>query len=287
MNTLLNCRGRILDVTNPLVMGILNITPDSFFDGGKFNDENNIRLHTEKMVMEGASIIDVGAVSSRPGAVEVSESAEWKRLEPALKLLTKEFPQLIISVDTSRAAIAEKAIHLGASIINDITAGTSDNKMFKLLAEANIPYIMMHMKGTPKTMQQDPTYTDVTKELLTFFTKRFEAARNAGLKDILIDPGFGFGKSVDHNFQLLDELDHFKVLQCPILAGLSRKSMINKTLGIKSAEALNGTTVLNTIALMKGAKILRVHDVKTAVEAVKLTNQMRKNTNVEQSNDKP
>ena len=274
INTLLNCRGRMLDVSNPIVMGILNVTPDSFFDGGKFNDENNIRMQAAKMTDEGAMLIDLGAVSSRPGAVEVSEQEEWQRLEPALKLLTKEFPQCIISVDTFRASVAAMAIREGASIINDITAGL-DDKMFSLLAASNTPYIMMHMQGNPRTMQQNPSYENVTAEVMAFFIERLEKARNAGLKDIIIDPGFGFGKTIAHNFQLLEELDQFKVLECPVVVGLSRKSMVNNILGIKAAAALNGTTVLNTIALIKGANILRVHDVNEASQAVKLTGQLK------------
>lgn len=271
INTLLNCRGRILNIAQPLAIGILNVTPDSFFDGGKFNDENNIFLQAGKMVAEGASVIDIGAVSSRPGAIEISEAEEWQRLEPALKLLTKKFPQLIISVDTCRSSIANKAISAGASIINDISGGIYDPHMFEVLGKLNVPYIMMHMQGTPQTMQAHPSYENVTIDLISFFTKQIQEARACGIKDIIIDPGFGFGKTTSHNFQLLKELSYFKVLNCPLLVGLSRKSMINQTLGIKAAQALNGTTVLNTIALMNGADFLRVHDVKEAIEAIKLT----------------
>ncbi len=271
INTLLNCRGRILNIAQPLAIGILNVTPDSFFDGGKFNDENNIFLQAGKMVAEGASVIDIGAVSSRPGAIEISEAEEWQRLEPALKLLTKKFPQLIISVDTCRSSIANKAISAGASIINDISGGIYDPHMFEVLGKLNVPYIMMHMQGTPQTMQAHPSYENVTIDLISFFTKQIQEARACGIKDIIIDPGFGFGKTTSHNFQLLKELSYFKVLNCPLLVGLSRKSMINQTLGIKAAQASNGTTVLNTIALMNGADFLRVHDVKEAIEAIKLT----------------
>ena len=270
MNTLLNCQGRILDLTQPVVMGILNVTPDSFFDGGKFNDENNIRMHVEKMLTDGASIIDIGAASSRPGAAPLSAEDEWMRLKPILKLLTKQFPDAFLSIDTFHSEVAGRSIDSGAKMINDITAGGTDDRMLKLLSGKNVPYIMMHMQGTPQTMQIDPQYENVSLEVIRFFVKKIENAFNHGIKDTIIDPGFGFGKTLAHNFSLLNDLSHFKVLNRPILVGLSRKSIINATLKIKAQEALNGTTVLNTIALLKGASILRVHDVKEAVEAIKL-----------------
>lgn len=251
-------------------MGILNITPDSFYDGGKFNEESDRKARVEKMVTDGAAMIDIGAVSSRPGADDVSENEEWARLFPVLQMLQKYFPDVIVSVDTFRATIAKKAMNEGASVINDITGG-NDPEMFPVVAAEHAPYIMMHMQGNPKTMQKDPQYDDVTKEVMQFFVDRVSSARSAGINDIIIDPGFGFGKNVDHNFSLLKKLELFKVLG-PVMAGLSRKSVINKTLNIKAAEALNGTTVLNTIALMNGASILRVHDVKEAVECVNLFN---------------
>lgn len=266
----LNCCGRLVDLSLPHVMGILNVTPDSFYDGGKFNNESERRRHVEEMVAAGATFIDIGAASSRPGAGDVSEEEEWDRLNPALQMMLKNFPDVIVSVDTWRPSVAQKAIDSGACIINDITGGTFEAAIYKLAAECNAPYIMMHMQGHPSSMQDNPHYENVTADLLTYFTHRLKPAFAAGVKDIIIDPGFGFGKSTDHNFQLLRELDHFNVLKRPLLAGLSRKSMINKTLGIKANDALNGTTALNTIALMKGAKILRVHDVKEAVEAVNL-----------------
>ena len=270
MNTLLNCQGRIFDLTQPVVMGILNVTPDSFFDGGKFNDENNIRMHVEKMLTDGASIIDIGAASSRPGAAPLSAEEEWMRLKPILKLLTKQFPDAFLSIDTFHAEVAGRSIDSGATMINDITAGGTDDRMLKLLSGKNVPYIMMHMQGTPQTMQIDPQYENVSLEVIRFFVKKIESAFNNGIKDTIIDPGFGFGKTLAHNFSLLNDLSDFKVLNRPILVGLSRKSIINATLKIKAQEALNGTTVLNTIALLKGASILRVHDVKEAVEAIKL-----------------
>lgn len=277
INTLLNCRGRILDTSKPVIMGILNVTPDSFFDGGKFSDENNIRTHVAKMVGEGAAIIDVGGVSSKPGSTMVTEKEEWSRLLPALKLLTKEFPDILVSVDTCRSGIALKSIESGAVMINDISGGVFDKKMFNALGGRDVPYIMMHMQGTPETMQKNPVYENVTNNVISFFVQQLKEARNAGIKDIIIDPGFGFGKTVEHNFQLLDDLSAFKILHCPIMAGLSRKSMINKTLSIKPEEALNGTTILNTIALLKGASILRVHDVKEAAQAATLTCRLKLN----------
>ncbi|MEP7264649.1 MAG: dihydropteroate synthase [Bacteroidota bacterium] len=265
---LINCRGKLLDISSPVVMGILNSTPDSFYDGGKFNEESDRKARVEKMLSDGAAIIDIGAVSSRPGAADVSEKAEWERLIPVLLMMQKYFPDAIVSVDTFRATIAKQAMEEGASVINDITAG-KDPEMLKTVAAYHAPYIMMHMQGNPETMQKNPQYEDVTKEVMQFFVDRVMDARSAGINDIIIDPGFGFGKNADHNFSLLKHLGLFKVIG-PVMAGLSRKSVINKTLQIKAAEALNGTTVLNTIALMNGACILRVHDVKEAVECVKL-----------------
>jgi len=270
MTHYLNCRGKLLDISTPIVMGILNITPDSFYDGGKFSDESNRISAVEKMLTNGAMLIDIGAVSSRPGASEVSVEEEWTRLEPVLKMMNTKFPDAIISLDTTRAFIAERALNSGVAIINDITAG-SDPDMFGIVAKHKAPYIMMHMQGMPATMQDNPVYDDVTETVLQFFLKKTEEAKKAGIIDIIIDPGFGFGKTIEHNFELLKNIGSLKtILDVPVLAGISRKSMINKTLGIKAAEALNGTTVLNTIALMKGASILRVHDVKEAVETTKL-----------------
>lgn len=273
--SILNCRGQLLNVSSPLVMGILNVTPDSFFDGGKFNEETNMLKQAEKMLQEGAAIIDIGAVSTRPGANEISEEEEIKRLIQAVKLIHKNFPSAILSVDTYRSLVAEMAIENGAAIINDVSAGTFDNKMLETIVRLQVPYIMMHIQGTPQTMQQNPTYENVTLDIIRFFVKRLEKLRSIGVKDIIIDPGFGFGKTVEHNYELLANLRSFEIFDCPIMVGLSRKGMINKVLDTKPENALNGTTIVNTIALMNGATILRVHDVKEAVEAIKIINQCR------------
>lgn len=266
----MNCRGILLSLSTPKVMGILNITPDSFYDGGKFIEEKHIIGRVRKMLKEGAAIIDIGAASSRQGAAEISERKELQRLLPVVKLLASTFPETIFSVDTFRSSVAMKAVEAGASIINDITGGNFDKKMFNTVGEMQVPYILMHMQGNPQTMQQKPTYKNVTKEVMLFFAKKTEQLKKAGVKDIVIDPGFGFGKDVGHNYKLLNNISVLKMTGFPLLAGISRKSMITKVLKINPANALNGTTVLNTIALMNGANMLRVHDVKQAVEAVKL-----------------
>ncbi len=266
----INCLGKLLDLTAPVVMGILNITPDSFFDGGKFSNENNMLQQVEKMLNEGAAIIDVGAVSTRPKAENISEEEELKRLIPVLKTILQHFPNTVLSVDTYRSHVAEVASENGAAIINDISAGEFDENMLATIARLNLPYIMMHIQGTPQTMQQNPTYENVTLDIIRFFVKKLELLRNLGVKDIIIDPGFGFGKTLEHNYQLLSSLHSFAILDCPVMVGVSRKSMINKVLQTKPENALNGTTVTNTIALMNGANILRVHDVKEAVEVVKI-----------------
>lgn len=256
-------------------MGILNITPDSFYDGGMYKDETTILNQTEKMLNDGATFIDVGAYSSRPGAAEVSEEEELKRIVPVVELLIKKFPDIIISVDTFRSKVAEETINLGAALINDISGGNLDSKMYETVAKLKVPYILMHMAGTPKTMQNNPSYEDVTKDLIYFFSDKIDQLHRLNVSDIIIDVGFGFGKTIEHNFQLLRNMSLFQNLDKPILAGLSRKSMLYKTLDITSQEALNATTSANTIALLNGANILRVHDVKEAVEAVKLVNQLR------------
>lgn len=266
----MNCRGVLLSLSTPKVMGILNITPDSFYDGGKFIEEKHIIGQVRKMLKDGAAIIDIGAASSRPGAAEISERKELQRLLPVIKLLVSTFPEAIFSVDTFRSSIAEKAIDAGASMINDITGGNFDKKMFRAVGEMQVPYILMHMQGNPPTMQQKPSYKNVTKEVMLYFAKKTEQLKKADVNDIIIDPGFGFGKTMEHNYELLHNISVLKMAGFPLLAGLSRKSMINKVLKTKPGNALNGTTVLNTIALMNGATILRVHDVKEAVEAVKL-----------------
>lgn len=267
--------GRTLDLSGPVVMGILNVTPDSFFDGGKYERPEDALSQAEKMMRQGATIIDLGAVSTRPGAVAPSEAEEWERLEPVLKLLREKLPNAILSVDTWRAAIAEKAVKTGAHIINDISGGTMDAAMFATIGKFGVPYILMHIQGTPETMQQDPHYDDVVKEVKLFFEERLTQLKNAGASQIILDPGFGFGKTVEHNYQLLSSLDVFVKMGHPVLAGLSRKSMTTKLLGIGKTEALNATTALNTIALQKGAKILRVHDVREAVECIRIFNYLQ------------
>lgn len=270
----INCKGTLLDLNSPKVMGILNITPDSFYDGGMYKDEISILNQTEKMLVDGATFIDVGAYSSRPGAAEVSEEEELKRIVPVIELLIKKFPDIIISVDTFRSKVAKETISLGAAIINDISGGNLDSKMYETIAKLKVPYILMHMAGTPKTMQNNPTYEDVTKDLIYFFSEKIDQLHRLNISDIIIDVGFGFGKTIEHNFELLRNMSLFQHLDKPILAGLSRKSMLYKTLDITAQEALNATTSANTIALLNGANILRVHDVKEAVEAITLVNQL-------------
>jgi len=258
-------------------MGILNITPDSFYDGGKYKNEADILFQTEKMLNEGATFIDVGAYSSRPGAAHISEKEELKRILPVIDLLVKYFPEIIISVDTFRSEIAKKTIENGAAIINDISGGKMDEKMFQTVAELQVPYILMHMLGTPQNMQQNPVYEDVTKDIIRFFSEQIFKLHQLKMNDIIIDMGFGFGKTLQHNYEILSNLALFKNLDAPILIGVSRKSMLYKPLDITANEALNATTAANTIALLNGANILRVHDVKEAVEAIKIVNQLREN----------
>lgn len=270
----INCNGTLVDLTLPKVMGILNITPDSFFDGGKYKNESDFLLQTEKMLLEGATFIDVGAYSSRPGAKHISEEEELQRIVPVINLLVKNFPEIIISVDTFRSKIAEETINAGAAIVNDISGGKMDDNMFETVAKLQVPYILMHMLGTPQNMQKNPIYTNVTQEIITFFAAQIQKLHQLELNDIIIDVGFGFGKTTAHNFEILKNLELFKSLDAPILAGVSRKSMLYKTLDISAKEALNATTSANTIALLNGANMLRVHDVKEAIEAVKIVNQI-------------
>ena len=258
-------------------MGILNITPDSFYDGGKYKNEADILFQTEKMLNEGATFIDVGAYSSRPGAAHISEKEELKRILPVIDLLVKYFPEIIISVDTFRSEIAKKTIENGAAIINDISGGKMDEKMFQTVAELQVPYILMHMLGTPQNMQQNTVYEDVTKDIIRFFSEQIFKLHQLKMNDIIIDMGFGFGKTLQHNYEILSNLALFKNLDAPILIGVSRKSMLYKPLNITANEALNATTAANTIALLNGANILRVHDVKEAVEAIKIVNQLIEN----------
>ncbi|MFO7978911.1 MAG: dihydropteroate synthase [Bacteroidales bacterium] len=259
-----------MNLSEPIVMGILNITPDSFYDGGQYLQEQHALQRVEHMVSEGAAIIDVGAASTRPGASVESSETEIQRLMPLLKAIIKEFPQVVLSIDTYNARTARMALDEGAHIINDISAGSLDQDMFSTIAEYQVPYIIMHTVGTPDVMQKNPSYQDVTKEVAFYFSKKLFQLNQLGVHDIIIDPGFGFAKSMEHNYQLLQNLDFFRIFDLPILAGVSRKGMIHKALKVKPEESLNGTTVVNTMALLKGASILRVHDVKAAVEAVKI-----------------
>jgi len=266
----INCKGILIDLNSPIVMGVLNLTPDSFYDGGKFKNPTSILKQVKKMLDEGASILDLGAYSSRPGAEHVSEDEELLRLLPIINLILKEFPDCILSIDTFRSKVANKSLQLGAAIINDISAGNLDNKIFEIVAHHQVPYIMMHMKGTPQNMKELTDYDDLIKDLITYFSDRVAVARATKINDIIIDPGFGFAKTTAQNFQLLTHFDLFKTFDLPLLAGLSRKSMIYKTLNLKPAQALNGTTALHMIALQNGANILRAHDVKEAKECITL-----------------
>lgn len=270
----INCKGNLVDLSSPKVMGILNITPDSFYDGGKYKSESDILNQTEKMLNEGATFIDVGAYSSRPGAKHISVDEELKRIVPVVQLLVKNFPDILISTDTFRNQVAKACVDEGAAIINDISGGKMDSEMFTTIADLQVPYIIMHMQGTPQNMQQNPTYEDVTKEVYHFFSQQLFQLKQLKVNDVLIDLGFGFGKTVEHNYELLNSLSFFKHLGAPILTGVSRKSMLYKVLDTSAKEALNATTVANTIALLKGTSILRVHDVKEAFEAVKIVSQL-------------
>jgi dihydropteroate synthase len=277
MKKLLNCRGVLLDLSTPVVMGILNITPDSFHDGGKYSDEKAVLTHAEFMLKEGATIIDIGAQSTRPKSTLISAEEEWSRLSSVLKSLRKELPKAVFSVDTFYSSVAEKAITEGADIINDVSGGTMDEKMFETVARLNVPYVLMHIQGTPQTMQVNPHYDNVVKEVMDFFVERVQRLTSMGMNDIIIDVGFGFGKRQEHNYQLMNALDLFKWFEKPILVGVSRKSIVSKILEIKTDEVLNGTTVLNTIALLKGASMFRVHDVKEAMEAIRLVQMLEAN----------
>lgn len=273
----INCNGTLIDLSLPKVMGILNITPDSFFDGGNYNNPTAILNHVEKMLSEGATFIDVGGYSSRPGATHISEEEELARILPVLKLLQKEFLKLFISVDTFRSTVAKQCVDLGACMINDISGGNLDTSMFDTVANLQVPYIMMHMQGTPQNMQNKPAYSNVVKEILTSFSGKITTLRSLGVNDIITDVGFGFGKTLEQNYELLQHLDLFKKLEVPTLVGLSRKSMLFKPLKINQNNALNATTTANTIALLNGASILRVHDVKEAIETIKIVKLLNKN----------
>ncbi len=266
----LNISGKVISLETPAVMGILNITPDSFYEKSRHHAIKDVLQESEKMISEGALILDIGGYSSRPGADEVSELEEIERVRPVIETISSEIPEAIISVDTFRSEVASVALNSGAHIVNDISGGQLDASMFDLIASWNCPYILMHMKGTPQSMMGLTDYDDLLKDVVTYFSDRVHQLRSKGVKDIVIDPGFGFSKNLEQNYQLLKNLEYLQVLDLPILAGISRKSMIYKKLGITSQEALNGTTVLNSFSLMKGASLLRVHDVKEAVETVKL-----------------
>ena len=254
------------------VMGILNLTSNSFYDGGKYNSTEKILIQTKKMINEGANIIDIGAQSSRPGSNEISEEEELNKIIPSLTEIRKHFPNVLISVDTYRANVAEESINNGADIINDISSGDLDNKMFSVIAKYKVPYIIMHMLGTPKNMQENPTYNNVVEEIINYFQQKIETLHDLGINNLIIDPGFGFGKTLENNYEILNNLEKFKCLEYPILVGVSRKSMIYKLLDTDVNQALNGTSVINTIALTKGTDILRVHDIKEAVECIKIVN---------------
>jgi len=266
----LNIKGEIYDLSTPKVMAILNITPDSFYSNSRTNSINEALRKTEQFLNEGASFIDIGGYSSRPGAKHISEDEELGRLVPVIEAINKNLPEAIISIDTFRARVAEETIMAGAHLINDIAAGDMDGKMFETVARLQVPYIFMHMQGVPQNMQQNPVYDNVLLDVIDYLAKKISTLKALKVNDLILDPGFGFGKTIEHNYELLNQMQDFKIFNLPVLVGFSRKGMIHKVLKITAAESLNGTTVLNTIALQKGAKILRVHDVKEALECVKL-----------------
>ena len=268
-----------IDLLTSIVMGILNITDNSFYDGGQYNSEEKILSHTKKMLEEGASIIDLGAQSSKPDSEPISEKEETEKLVSTIHLLKQNFPEIIISIDTYRSKVAEKCINSGADIINDISAGEMDEEMFATIAKLKVPYIIMHMKGTPKIMQNNPKYNNVTEEVFSYLEKKVNELKQLGVTDIIIDPGFGFGKTIKHNYQLLNHLEKFTQLGVPLLIGASRKSMIYNILEINAENALNGTTVAHTVALQKGINIIRTHDVKEAMECIKIVNFVKNNFN--------
>lgn len=273
----INCHGKLLDLSIPKIMGIMNITPDSFYHKSRFIGSEDVKKRINQIIEEGGDIIDIGAYSSRPGAEHINEVVEWERLAPVLESIRDINSELIISVDTFRSGIAKKVVReFDVDIINDISAGSMDNEMFTTITELNVPYIIMHMQGTPQDMQKNPTYEHLMKEVFLFFAKKIEQLNNLGVSDVIIDPGFGFGKTLDNNYELLAKLNEFKIFELPILTGLSRKSMIYNLLETTPDEALNGTSILNTMALNSGSNILRVHDVKEAVEVKLLFNKINK-----------
>ncbi len=275
LQTTLNCRGQLIDLSTPKVMGILNLTPDSFYDGSNYLEEAAMMQQVARMLEEGATFIDIGGMSSRPGAELIDVQEEMSRVLPALKMIRKSFPEALISIDTMSAQVARSCLEEGAHLVNDISAGQLDSAIWEVVADYQVPYVMMHMKGLPGSMQHDPTYEQVVLEILDFFIPRVRQLVEKGLHDIIIDVGFGFGKTVEHNYELLNKLHTFQILEKPLLVGISRKSMICKVLNISPKEALNGTTALHMAALQQGASILRVHDVKEAVECIELWQKMK------------
>ncbi len=270
----INCKGNLIDLASPKVMGILNVTPDSFYDGGKFSLDEVILKQVEKMLIDGAAFIDVGGQTTKPTAGLISVEDELKRVVPVVNLILKNFPETLLSIDTFYAKVAEETINAGAAIINDVSAGNLDENMMAMVAKLQVPYIMMHMRGTPQNMQQLTQYDDIVKDILFYFSEKIAQARSLGINDLIVDPGFGFAKTTEQNFELFSKLELFQMLELPVLVGISRKSMIYKTLETTPEKALNGTTALNTLALSKDANILRVHDVKEAVECVKLVSEL-------------
>lgn len=266
----INCKGELIDLTTPKVMGILNVTPNSFYDGGKYATEDSLLAQVGTMLSEGATFIDVGAYSSKPNAALVSQDEELLRILPVVKAILKQFPETLLSIDTFRSAVAQNCIDNGAAMINDISAGNFDDQMMQTIAQYQVPYIMMHLKGTPQNMQSLAQYDQVVKEILFYFSEKIAKARSLGINDLIVDPGFGFAKTLEQNYEVLKQLSCFKILNLPLLVGISRKSMVYKPLGSNAQDALNATTVVNTIALTKGTNILRVHDVKEAVESIQL-----------------
>lgn len=273
--TTLNLQGRLVDISKPTVMGILNLTPDSFYNNSRIDSADDALRRTETFLNEGAKFIDIGAYSSRPGAAEVSEAEELSRMVPMVEIISKKFPEAWLSIDTFRAKVAKESIEAGAHLINDISGGELDEAMFQTAADLQVPYILMHMRGTPQNMQQQTGYSNIGLDLVDYFSQKIASLRKLGVKDIILDPGFGFAKTTDENYQLLNQLEELDIFELPMLVGFSRKSMIYNFLGNDPQEALNGTTILNTIALMKGAGILRVHDVKAAAECIALVEKTR------------
>lgn len=274
--TYINVQGRLFDLTTPQVMGILNVTPDSFYSGSRMQTQEDIAARVRQIIDEGASIIDIGAYSSRPNAEHITAKEEMNRLRTGLEIINRNHPDAVISVDTFRADVAEECVKkYGVAIVNDIAAGEMDGRMFETVARLGVPYIMMHMQGTPQNMQKEPHYDNLIKDVFLYFARKVQLLRDLGMKDIILDPGFGFGKTLEHNYELMAHLEEFRIFKLPLLVGISRKSMIYNLLGGTPQDALNGTTVLNTVSLMKGANILRVHDVREAVEAVRMVDKLK------------